>query len=385
MCYRKIVNSIILYINRKLVRLRQNIIFILPYFTKTKLKEDINKAGLIGCGHIIKNLYIYALNNRNINIACKSLLSTKYRDSFFIKRNLSYQSDCYDNFELFSNSGINSIIITTPNYSHYEYIVKGIKNKFNILCEKPLTNNIKEALHIKELLKGYPVTLMVGFQIRYSPIFNNLKLLLKHKELGEIQKIYVYHFANIKDHIDNSTWLNDIKKSGGGVLFNVGIHSINLLCALLGDVATLSSRLENLILPISYGEDTAFCKLNFQREILCLLKVSYLNNANTNKQFSMNIYCEKGFINCDFHNNYIFKKDNSKKSGKYIFFDKLEHEFVYNELNRFVYYIDNKIKPETDINDSIKTLAIINQLYQYGNGEKQVRISDGQNDVDHLP
>lgn len=354
------------------MRLKQHIICILPYFIKTKLKEDINKAGLIGCGHVIKNLYLYALNNRSINIACPSLLSRNMEDCLHVKKNLLYKSYSYENFDLLSNSGINSIIITTPNYSHYEYITKGIKNKLNIFCEKPLTTDISEAFYIKELLKKSPVTLMVGFQLRYSKIFSYLKKILKDSRLGAIQKIHVYHFSDIKEHINSSTWLSDKKKSGGGVLFNVGIHSINLLFALLGNVLTVSSRLENLILPVDYGEDTAFCRLNFQAGIACFLKISYLNNANKNKKFSIAFYCEHGFVGCDFHNNHILVEEYSNKSSKYIFFSEPEHCFIYNELNKFVTCINNKINPETDINDSIKTLQIINGLYLADLKGKQV-------------
>jgi len=378
MYYKKIIKKIIQYINHKVVRLKQHIIFNLPYFTKRSLKKEVNATGIIGCGHIIKNLYIYALNKKEINIECKSLLSNNIHDAIHVKRSLIYKSDCYDNYELFSNSGLNSIIITTPNYSHYEYITKGIENKFNIFCEKPLTNNLTEALHIKDLIKKYPIVLMVGFHIRYSSIFRKLKSILQNNDFGNISNIHVYHFINIKEHITSSDWLNDKNKSGGGVLFNVGIHSINLLLALLGNVSEVSANLENLILPVSSGEDTAFCRLNFEAGTSCYLKLSYLNNSNKDKKFIMRIYCKHGVIICNFYDKHICLIDHSKNSQKYIFFDELEHDFIYNELNYFVNCINKNITPETDINDSIKTMLVINALYQSDN--RQVTIASFKSD-----
>jgi predicted dehydrogenase len=182
--------------------------------------------------------------------------------------------------------------------------------------------------------------------------------------MGGILQIHVYHFLNIAEHIQGSSWLKDKKKSGGGVLFNAGIHSINLLSALLGELSGVSTVLENIILPLSHGEDTAYCKIKSETGIYCFLKLSYLNNSNKNKRFSIQISCKNGLVICDFHNNFILMTDKSTNSKKYLFFNELENEFVINELNHFVHCINNKITPETGINDSIKTSQIINSLYQ---------------------
>ncbi len=47
--------------------------------------------------------------------------------------------------------GADVIAIMTPNDSHYEYATASLKNGFDVICDKPMTNTLQEAeaLHLK--------------------------------------------------------------------------------------------------------------------------------------------------------------------------------------------------------------------------------------------
>jgi predicted dehydrogenase len=363
-------------VRRILERLCKFAVFNTPNCLKRNVQDKVISAGIIGCGHFVKNVYPPALNKRKLNLVCKSLLSNKLTDSKHVQKSLHYRTSCFESFDHFMNSGMNSIIVATPNNAHYDFIVAGIENGLNVFCEKPLVTEISEAYRIKNMLEKSSSVLMVGFQLRYSDIYGKLQSLIKNESLGRVLRVRVSHYLDLMDHLDESGWLQDRSKSGGGVLFNVGIHSINLILSLFGEVSKLSAQLENSSLYNALGEDTAYCRLDFKEGVTAKLSLSYLRGAVSDSEFKIMVSCENGLIVCDLYKNIIYIKDKKNREIKYIYFYDQDSDLIYKELTHFCYCVDKNIKPKTDIYDYIHTSLIIDALYESNNKKKSLALKD---------
>ena len=63
----------------------------------------------------------------------------------------SYEDMIKAELKLDSGERIKEVSILTPNFLHYTIAKKFLENGFNIICEKPLTITLKEALELKKI------------------------------------------------------------------------------------------------------------------------------------------------------------------------------------------------------------------------------------------
>ena len=111
---------------------------------------------------------------------------------------------------------VDAVVICTPNYLHREMAAEALKLGKRVLCEKPLTINGIEGLD------GVNVVL----QLRYAPQI----LLLKNRVIKDVKVIA----RMFRDETYFKSWKGDAEKSGG-LLFNLGVHYLDLLLFLLGN------------------------------------------------------------------------------------------------------------------------------------------------------
>jgi predicted dehydrogenase len=123
------------------------------------------KWGIIGLGYMAK---MFASSFANINngeliaISSKSSLKlTKFGKKFNI--NSKYRFKSYD--EILNCKEIENIYISTINNSHFDLILKSINANKNILCEKPITINSKDALIVYNELKKKKIIFHGSFTI----------------------------------------------------------------------------------------------------------------------------------------------------------------------------------------------------------------------------
>jgi predicted dehydrogenase len=357
-------------LRRSLRRVRQGLTRLVICGTPSRLKRDpkvqANCAGLIGCGQFVKNVYLPALNRGGLRLVCKGLLSNKAEDSDYVRKRLRFRATCHETLGSLLGSGIDSIIVTTPNDSHYDYIVAGLESGMNVFCEKPLTLKVSEARTLKARLDKSTAVLMTGFQLRFSDLFKELQSQLANRSLGRAMRVRVRHFANLMDHLNESGWLKDNQKSGGGVLFNAGIHSVNLMLSLFGEVSQLSARFENSGALSGPGEHTAYCRLNFRGGTSANLTLSYRKGLVSESEFKFIILCENSTIVCDFQRNLMLVRNRGSKECQTIYFHDQDSDRVYKELNHFSDCVAGQLKPRTDIDDYIDTACIIGALYESG-------------------
>jgi predicted dehydrogenase len=79
---------------------------------------------------------------------------------------------------------IHAVIVATPDFLHKEPVIKSIKAKKHVLCEKPLATNVNDAYEMVKESELNNVKLMVGFEQRFNPIFVKLKQVIDEGEIG---------------------------------------------------------------------------------------------------------------------------------------------------------------------------------------------------------
>ena len=209
---------------------------------------------IIGSGDVVQRLLKKSIEKKKKS-SLKYILSEdiegakRYAKNF---KNVKVLNSSLKNIKLIKNDKlINSIYIATPPNSHYYYIEK-LSNKKNIICEKPLFINKNEIKKFKRLIKTKKFNFYTCFYRRYLERFLFIKNILRQKIIGKIIYFDIKYFHNEKNHptaniIKNKPlpWRFVKNISGGGNIFDMGAHSIDLVNFMIGEIKSISSFKEN--------------------------------------------------------------------------------------------------------------------------------------------
>lgn len=343
---------------------------------KSGLPERDFYSGLIGCGSFVRGAYIPVLNNPRTVVTCSGIYSKSHRSARIVKSLLRYKTKIFKSFEEMAKSGIKSVLITAPNYLHYNYILESLNNGLDIFCEKPLANTVEEILGLKKVLKESNNILMVGLSERYLDRFKRINYLLGSGMIGEITQVHAFHNQNISKYILNSEWLSDVAKSGGGVVHHAGIHLINILIYLFGKIDKVYAEFSNIKLPKSCGEDTAFCRFVFKSGVTATLEASCVNMVNSTFEHII-IKGNKGTIVSDaLKSNIDIIKNNENNPQSFGCLIESTVDSIYNELAHFYDCVKNRKSPQTDIEDSLETMKVTQAIRFSAIERKEISIDE---------
>jgi len=146
-----------------------------------------------------------------------------------------YKQMIENELSLSKDERIDFVSITTPNNWHFPMARDFLKAGFNVMCEKPMTISVDEALELEALVKE--TGKVFGLMHTYTgyPMVKLGKDLISKGELGDIRKVVVRYpqgwlaTALEKTGQMQASWRTDPKQTGaGGSIGDIGIHAANL-------------------------------------------------------------------------------------------------------------------------------------------------------------
>jgi predicted dehydrogenase len=170
----------------------------------------------------------------------------------------------YQNFAAFlKHRPLELVIIGSPSGLHAEQGIAAAREGLHVLTEKPIEITTARADALIRAAKQSDVQLGVIFQDRTKPHIRQLKNWLDQNLLGKVLLVD----ARVKwyrppDYYAHSRWRGTQALDGGGALINQGVHTVDLLLWLLGDVVRVQARTATLFHEIE-AEDTAVATLEF--------------------------------------------------------------------------------------------------------------------------
>lgn len=142
----------------------------------------------------------------------------------------------YASIDEFLRSGIKSetSFIVTPHNLHFSQARKCLENGIDVLLEKPMVMNEKEAVELIKICNKTGRLLVVAFDGSLSPAIHKVKELIAQNEIGEIVQVSALIYQDWK-MAQAGKWRQVPEISGGGFLFDTGSHMINTVIDILDD------------------------------------------------------------------------------------------------------------------------------------------------------
>ncbi|MDE0041994.1 MAG: Gfo/Idh/MocA family oxidoreductase [Candidatus Poribacteria bacterium] len=122
---------------------------------------------------------------------------------------------------IFADPAVDIVSIATSHSSHADLAVAALNAKKHLFLEKPMAMTTADCLRIHEAMRVAGTKLMIDFTIRFSGAARAIKQRLNASKVSHAQCMVAKG--------DLSRWQWD-SKEGGGPLFDVGVHALDLLC-----------------------------------------------------------------------------------------------------------------------------------------------------------
>jgi predicted dehydrogenase len=137
--------------------------------------------------------------------------------------------------------GIDAVVIVTPNHLHAPIAKEFLNAGIHVICDKPLTISLQEALELQALSRSTGMLLILTHTYSGYPMVRHAKELVSQGELGEIRFIHVEYVQEwLAEAVEKSgnrqaEWRTDPERSGpGGCLGDIGTHAYHLASYISG-------------------------------------------------------------------------------------------------------------------------------------------------------
>jgi len=142
---------------------------------------------------------------------------------------------------------IDAVIIITPNDSHALYAIDAFEHGKHVFCEKPLANTVEAAERMALAAKKSGKVNIVNFSYRTWPGVEFARKLIDDGELGELLHFEGHFFQDYAaDPELPFGWRFDKSVAGGGAFGDIGSHIMDIACALMGPVDSISAKSRRL-------------------------------------------------------------------------------------------------------------------------------------------
>jgi len=233
------------------------------------------KIAIIGLGHLHPRSYMLhfnALKDVKVVAACDAQESLRTR--FAREFGVSVYADWK---EMLSVETIDLAYIFLPHDECPAAAVACAEKKINVVVEKPVANTSQGAKQIVEACRRNAVLFSTPYVWRYHPVCREMKKTIDAGLLGRIVGCEGRCAAGgLHRYIDgNAAWMLERRKSGGGPMYNLGVHWIDLFRWLLSDEIT-SVFGKNVHVNQKYDiEDNSFAICTFGGGATLALDISY--------------------------------------------------------------------------------------------------------------
>ena len=149
-----------------------------------------------------------------------------------------------DHRELLAQVDLKAAIVATPNTTHVDVSLDCVARGIGVLVEKPIADSVTEARRLCEAAALAGVPLLVGHQRRHSAFVVRARALLAEGVVGRPVSVAAMATWLKPDPYFDIAWRR--APGGGPVLINL-IHDIDLLCHLVGEIASVQAVTSNSV------------------------------------------------------------------------------------------------------------------------------------------
>jgi predicted dehydrogenase len=272
---------------------------------------------------------------------------------------------------------VDAVLIASPNPAHCPQAVRALRAGKHVLVEKPMAMNVDECRQMLEAANANGAVLMVGHHHRFRRNPVATQLLLERQAIGRVDMATMN-----QTEPDVTTWLTT--PENGGYLLGSGVHGLDLLRWLLGDVervAALTGQYRGVDV-----ENGSFLLLDFASGAHGSFRNSVIPRSvpppgSGVVQFDLTLTGETGVLQADMYGDVRLSTQTGWETqtslpvwdGHYAF---LRMEAYAQQTREFVAAISERRPPRYGADEALQAVAIVEAAHLAARERRWVRIAE---------
>jgi predicted dehydrogenase len=209
--------------------------------------------------------------------------------------------------EMIAQGNLDAAVIVTPQDVHYPMVMEALDAGLNVLCEKPMALNARQAREMVEKADAAGVVHMIFFTYRWMPYYRYLRTLIDDGYIGRCFHCHIRYLGGYGRR-GQYGWKYD-RSRANGILGDLGSHMIDLARWLFGDIAGVSAHLGIYVdrtrpdgQPFDPANDSAALLLEFENGAQGIIQLSAMaHTADRGQEQHVVLHGEGGTLEVDVH------------------------------------------------------------------------------------
>ncbi|TAM84278.1 MAG: Gfo/Idh/MocA family oxidoreductase [Acidobacteria bacterium] len=172
-----------------------------------------------------------------------------------------------------------AVYVASPVFMHAPQTMVSLREGCHVLCEKPMAMNYAEAEMMVETAEAAGRTLGIAYYRRTYPKVHRALALMREGAIGQPVLAYASSHSWFKAENEFRSWLLDPDMAGGGPLYDVASHRIDLLNFIFGQPARVRAQLSNAVnkTPV---EDCATVLIEYLNNVRAIVDVRWHSHVD---------------------------------------------------------------------------------------------------------
>ena len=189
------------------------------------------RLGILSAGRIVSRIMPDMHNLKNVEITAIAARDLERAQEAAKQYNIETAYGSY--LELAESDKVDLVYIATPHPFHKEQAIMMMEHGKNVICEKPMTVNDKEAQEMIDCARKNNVFLMEAMWTRFLPCMEKIVSLIKEGAIGEVGNIFgQFSWYAGKDYDPKERNFNP--ELAGGALLDLGVYPLMISMHILG-------------------------------------------------------------------------------------------------------------------------------------------------------
>jgi scyllo-inositol 2-dehydrogenase (NADP+) len=331
------------------------------------------KIGIIGMGRM--GITHYSIINSHPEVVVESVADPSGLILTMMHKYLTVKT-FKDYNELFNEAKPDAILVCTPPNLHYKIIQNAAEKGIHVFVEKPFTTKCQNGSELAKLYDQKGLVNQVGYVNRFNDVFVKMKELLESGTIGEIIRFKSEMFSCTISKIDESSGWRSLRESGGGAVFEMASHAIDLVNFLVGKPDKVIGSSLNHIYSKNV-EDAVSSTFLYNNGMSGTIYINWSDTSYRKPTNKIEVFGTNGKILADQHSLKIFlNKSNEKYKLKqgwntlYItdVFKPVPFYVRGNEFTRQLWHFVDCIQGKEKTNkctfaDGVNTLEVIENIF----------------------
>ena len=269
------------------------------------------RAGLIGFGRM--GITHFSILNTHPSVQIVAVCDQSNTMMSVLSKYKSNITTHFDYRKMIEATPLDFIVIATATDSHSEIIKFALDRNLHIFVEKPFALTAADARGTLSCLNDRDLVNQVGYVNRFNEVFMEVKRLLTAGVIGEVKNFSseIYSATVLKD--SKESWRGK-KKTGGGCMYEMASHCIDLTVYLMG----MPDKVAGSVVKSIYSsdvDDMVCSTFLYKNGLSGMITANWSDEAYRKPANIVKIFGTKGKIVADRHAYKVYLKESDPDNG----------------------------------------------------------------------